>query len=936
MAEYNADGAPENGRGSSAPANGSGGNVLAGGAPPHNEEAETSVLGAILLAPRWLDTVTVEAHLQPHDFYRPRHRTIYQSMLDISSANEPIDTLTVSARLKETGLLEEAGGNDYIETLVARIPAIANTRQYAQIVKENSLMRGLIRATQEIQESVANNEGDPQELLERAQQRVFEVAQDAQSGELVQLSEILHDELERIEHQWKHGDAMTGTPTGFKDIDELTGGLQPGNLIIIAARPSMGKSALVTNIAENAALAGKPVALFSLEMSKTELSQRFLASQAKESGDAMRKGTLKKASWPKVLEAAQRLSTAPLWIDDSSDISIVELRAKARRLHGKFLGGESEGLGLIIVDYLQLLRANDGRDSRVEQVAQMSRGLKILARELEVPVIAVSQLSRAVESRTPPKPQLSDLRECVTGDTLVQLADGRRLPIIDLVGEAPDVFALGDDNKIDSYRSDKVWAVGEKEVFDLRLKSGRSIRATAKHRMLTGAGWREVRELGIGDRVALANGLPEPTNFVDWSSDKIALLGQMIGDGSYLSGQPMRFTSASDANSEIVSRAAESEFGCNVTRYDHRPNWHQLLISGNGSRWHARGVNAWFRDLGIFSQRSNEKRIPTDAFRLSNEGIATLLQHLWATDGSIWVGRRKDGRAQSRVAYSTTSPGLARDVASLLLRLGIVARINAVTDALNNSIEHVIVSGAANQARFIDVVGAFGPRIAGARQLVEHLESLSAANTNVDTLPLETWSIVRTRMAEQKISQRKMAAARGTSYGGTSHFKFAPSRETVSSYAELLDSSELRSVVSAEQFWDEVVEVVPDGVETVYDLTVPGPANWIANEGIITHNSGQIEQDADVVAFIYREEYYLREESERPGIADVIFAKHRNGPVGEIELTFLSRYPKFTNKPKGYDGGGGSSVPDRVPAGTVGDDDWDDSYGSGGGEVPDL
>jgi replicative DNA helicase len=268
-----------------------------------------------------------------------------------------------------------------------------------------------LRASQEIQESISVRDGDPKELLERAQQRVFEVAQEGQSGELVPIGEILHEELEKLEKQSQDGSALTGTPTGFRDLDELTGGLQPGNLIIVAARPSMGKSALVTNIAENAALAGFPVALFSLEMSKTELAQRFISSQAKIDGDALRKGKIKKDRWPAVMEAADTLSKAPLWIDDSSDINILELRAKARRLHGKSMGKDGKGLGLIIVDYLQLLRASDGRDSRVEQVAQMSRGLKILARELSVPVIAVSQLSRAVESRTPPKPQLSDLRE---------------------------------------------------------------------------------------------------------------------------------------------------------------------------------------------------------------------------------------------------------------------------------------------------------------------------------------------------------------------------------------------------------------------------------------------------------------------------------------------------------------------------------------------
>lgn len=402
-----------------APANGNGAGPGLG-SPPHDEEAESSVLGAIMLAERWLDTISVDVHLTAEDFYRPRHRLIFQAMIQLQAASEPIDTLTVAAQLTETGLLEDAGGKDYIETLVERIPAIGNTKQYGQIVKENSLLRGLLRASQEIQESIALRDGDPTVLLERAQQRVFEVAQDSRSGELVSIDQILHEELEKLEKQSLEGSALTGTPSGFRDIDELTGGFQNGNLIIIAARPSMGKSALVTNIAENAALAGFPVALFSLEMSKTELAQRFIASRAKIEGDSLRKGKVKGNRWSDVMRAAEELSTLPLWIDDSSDINILELRAKARRLHGKSLGMEandgedvdkSKGLGLIIVDYLQLLRANDGRESRVEQVSQMSRGLKILARELNVPVIAVSQLSRAVEGRNPPRPQLSDLRE---------------------------------------------------------------------------------------------------------------------------------------------------------------------------------------------------------------------------------------------------------------------------------------------------------------------------------------------------------------------------------------------------------------------------------------------------------------------------------------------------------------------------------------------
>jgi replicative DNA helicase len=881
--------------------------VPGGGVPPHDEAAEASVLGAIMLADRWLDTISVDVRLRAEDFYRPRHRLIFQAMIELNSDSEPIDSLTVANRLTERGNLEDAGGKDYVETLVTRIPAIGNTKQYAQIVKENALLRGLIQASHDIQTAVSEREGDPQQLVERAQQLVFDVAQDTHTGELVQLASILHEQIDALEQQALHGSTVTGTPTGFRDIDELTGGLQGGNLVIVAARPAMGKSALVTNIAENAALEGYPVAIFSMEMSKNELSQRFISSQAKISGDAMRKGQIKKTDWPKVLSAAQEFDQAPIWIDDSSDINITELRAKARRLHGRYLGEPNEktgktGLGLIIVDYLQLLRASDGRDSRVEQVAQMSRGLKILARELDVPVIAVSQLSRAVESRTPPRPQLSDLRECVTGDTLVNLADGRRVPIQQLVGETPTVLT-NDNGRIVAAESDCVWRVGRKEVFELTFASGRRIRATAKHRMLTGRGWLQVSELCDKERMAVASEIPEPSEPVEWSDARVAFLGQMIGDGSYLSGQPMRFTSATDENSSIVAEAATAEFGCRVTRYDHRPNWHQLLISGNGTRWKPAGANAWLRELGIFNQRSGEKRIPDAAFQLATRQVALLLKHLWATDGSIWVGIRADGRRMSRVAYSTSSPGLASDVSALLLRLGIVARISTVTEG---TMHHVTVSGRANQLRFAEQIGAFGPRRAQLTALEALLGSLTQENTNVDTLPLEVWSDVKREMQARGISQRAMAASRNTSYGGSSHFKFAPSRSTLRSYAELLESPSLHALTEAEIFWDSLVSVEPCGIEEVYDLTVPGTANWIANEGIVTHNSGQIEQDADVVCFIYREEYYLKDESERPGIADVIFAKHRNGPVGDVELTFLSHYPKFTNKPKGYGGEGGS------------------------------
>jgi replicative DNA helicase len=378
--------------------------------PPHNVEAEASVLGSILIAEQALDAILVdtEAKLAPEDFYRGRHELIFRAMLRLKekASPEPVDALTVCEELNRAGQLEDAGGEAYVHSLPTPVPTPGHARHYARIVKEHSLMRRLLETARTIQEEVLAFSGDPRELVERAERAVFQVAHAEHTGDVQKIDDILHRELDRLEEISREGLEVRGTPSGFKDLDRRTGGFQPGNLIVVAARPSMGKSALVANIAENAAVKyHKPVVLFSLEMSENELAQRFIASQAKLSSDQLRKGNVSADRWPKIIRATEKLAKSPLYVDDSSDLGIHELRAKARQLHGR------AQLGLIIVDYLQLMRPDDSTQSRVEQIGQMSRGLKILARELHVPVIAVSQLSRAVEQRPEKKPILSDLRE---------------------------------------------------------------------------------------------------------------------------------------------------------------------------------------------------------------------------------------------------------------------------------------------------------------------------------------------------------------------------------------------------------------------------------------------------------------------------------------------------------------------------------------------
>ncbi|MEA2144773.1 MAG: replicative helicase [Solirubrobacteraceae bacterium] len=376
--------------------------------PPHNLEAEKSVLGAVLLDERHLHGLLVEEHLRPKDFFREAHRHVFAAMMELYENDRKIDHLTIAETLRQRGNLEEAGGAEAVDELAGWVPAAGHAREYGRIVRDNAQMRELLSKSYEIQASVLGREAPARDLVERAERAMLEVAHDDRQKKIRTIADILDEETDKLHRLSVSKTALTGTPSGFKDLDDKTGGFQAGNLIIIAARPSMGKSALVCNMAENAVLDGHAVALFSLEMSESELAQRFVASQARIKGDDLRRGRVPEARWPKILEACQRLAAAPMYVDDSSETGVLEVRAKARRLHNQIPGG----LGLVIIDYLQLMRHEGRVESRVEQVSQISRGLKGLARELSVPVIALSQLSRAVEQRGgDKKPVLSDLRE---------------------------------------------------------------------------------------------------------------------------------------------------------------------------------------------------------------------------------------------------------------------------------------------------------------------------------------------------------------------------------------------------------------------------------------------------------------------------------------------------------------------------------------------
>lgn len=372
--------------------------------PPQNVEAELAVLGSLMIEE---DAIAHSIELlSPEYFYKDAHRKIFQSVINLFNENKAIDLVTLTERMNQDGVLEDAGGPSYLAHLTSAVPTAANLQYYARIVKEKYVLRHLISSATQIVTDCYDTTEDVENLLDRAEKVIFEISSKKFSGSLIPIKEIVRNQIEIIDRLYQRKEHVTGIATGFHEFDTQTAGLQPSDLIVIAARPSMGKSALMTCIAEHVGMVLKqPVAMFSLEMSKEQLIQRMLCSRARVDAHKVRTGFLAQSDWPNLTSAAAKLSEAPIYIDDTPSLSVLELKAKARRLKAQF------GIKILMVDYLQLMQGGQGIESRQQEISEISRSLKGLARELGVPVIAVSQLSRAVESRQDHRPQLSDLRE---------------------------------------------------------------------------------------------------------------------------------------------------------------------------------------------------------------------------------------------------------------------------------------------------------------------------------------------------------------------------------------------------------------------------------------------------------------------------------------------------------------------------------------------
>ncbi|XVQ10954.1 replicative DNA helicase [Spirillospora sp. CA-255316] len=636
---------------------------------------------------------------------------------------------------------------------------------------------------------------------------------------------------------------------------------------------------------------GLTSAFFSLEMGRNEITMRLLSAEARVALHAMRSGTMQDEDWTRLARRMSEVAEAPLFIDDSPNMSMMEIRAKCRRLK------QQHDLRLVIIDYLQLMSSGKRVESRQVEVSEFSRSLKLLAKELGVPVIALSQLNRGPEQRTDKKPMVSDLREsgCVTASTRIMRADTNAEvtigELIDSGARDVPVWALDERLKYVPRTMTHAFSSGRKEVFRVTLASGKEIEATANHPFLTYRGWTRLDDLERGSRIAVSRHVPPPLAIEAWPREHVVLLAHMIGDGSFVKGQPIRYASKDEACLSAVTEAARY-FGVTAVRdEDEAARVTTLRLPAPYRLTHGRRnpIARWLDDLGLFGLRSHEKFVPAPVFGLAKEQVALFLKHLWATDGCVhWDAEH----GQCRVYYASTSRRLVDDVSRLLLRFGIPSRVETVQKTGHRPGYQLHLYGTENQLAFFESVNVHGARGVIAASAVEKLRKLNS-NTNVDTIPREVWADVRQILVEKQMTHRRFAPAMGTHFAGSalSLWKRSPGRERLGRVATVLDSAELELLATNDVFWDEIVSIESVGEQEVYDATVLGLHNFVAN-GISIHNS--IEQDADMVILLHREDAYEKE-SPRAGEADLIVAKHRNGPTATVTVAFQGHYSRFVD-----------------------------------------
>jgi replicative DNA helicase len=684
------------------------------------------------------------------------------------------------------------------------------------------------------------------------------------------VGEAVASSWRRLETLSERKSAVTGLSTGLDKLDDMTAGLQPADLIIIAGRPSMGKSSVAMGIAQHAAVnLGATAAVFSLEMSAESLAMRMISSEGRIEGSRLRTGALEDEHWPRISRAAGVIAESRIFIDDTPSVTIEHIESECDRLIAR-----GEALHLIVVDYLQLMEASDRKLPREQVIARNSRGLKALAKKYNVPVVALSQLSRALEQRQDKRPIMSDVRECIAAGELVpDVRTGAMVPM-EQVRPGNVVSGLDGLNLAQRATVRDAWSTGIKPTVRVRTRTGRTLRCTRNHPLLSVTGWRAVETLLVGEKIALARALPAPSEPRNpFTADELRLMGSLVCDGSYIRHRSVSYVKCPEMVG-IVSTLVAERFGVPAKDKPVRGSARQVDFRMDTAGPNKNPLIQWMKSIGMHGQKGAEKHLPWSVFESSNDRLGVLLGAVWAGDGTV---------NSRRLKFTNTSPVLIQQVSLMLTRLGIVHSISKPyrNQKSRHDLFDVLILARAEMQRFADLAPMPGPK---GRRLLKELERppKGRANFQLDRLPVEITNEVDAR--------RRAAGVSHAQLGYRCQGK-AISPDDLRRVATALGADDLVKLASPDILWDEIESIEDAGQAECFDLRARG---CFAVSGFIAHNSGAIEQDADVMIFVYRDVVY-NPETERPNVAELIIGKQRNGPLGTAEAAFLNEYTRFEN-----------------------------------------
>lgn len=829
-------------------------------------------------------------NITEESFYSKANSILYSAYMKLQDEVESYDIITIVNKLKEMGKLNEVGGTPYLVDVIGVLTTSANIVYFAESIEDMAMKRGIIsNATLAIEDSYNETESGL-ETLDKLSSNLFSLSEKKINKHPVEIGRLLMDTYTEIEELSKSDTIVSGISTGYESIDLMMNGWQKDTLSIIAARPSMGKSLLMSNMAINSAKKGNTTAIFSLEMGKSELTKRMLSSEGDISLSRIKTGKIQDSvfnGWERLANAMHKLNSIPLYVDDSESATLLDIRTKCRRLK------KDKDLKLVFIDYLGLMDFDKGVE-RHEGIGRISRGLKKLSKELGIPIVLLSQLNREVDKRPDKRPVLSDLRDsgCLTRDSIItNSTTGERFTIGDVSDENMRFKTLSlntDTNKVEEDNIINAFSSGIKDVYAIKTRRGRVIKTSDNHPFLKYEGWTEQKHLKVGDKIGVIADSDFKLKENPMNDNELILVGHLLGDGSILEGQPYRYASGDIRNIDIVNKSAFELFGIKARVRDEGGCFQTYLTSPHHlTHGKHHPITTWFKELNIKRARSYNKAVPEKVFQCSNEGIILFLKHLWATDGGLSISK-----GNVICNYGSNSRVLAEQVQDLLLRIGIVSSIYTSKQEKNGKIYkdmyNVTLNSAVEKLKFLKIVGCYGKRGDKREECISILEK-KKVNPNVNTYHKDVWVLIEQEIRRKGFSLKGFAREMGVQYSSTWK-KNGVSHDRLRRFAKVLGSEKLYLLANSDVSWDEIVSIEHLGKEETFDITTEKNHNFISGGYFILHNS--VEQDADNVLFVLRPEVYEKT-PENDGKVIILISKQRSGPIGDVILRFNKESVKF-------------------------------------------